>query len=440
MILPMPDVARANAPLRKPLWPPSGKLRPQNLQFVDEYAERFACECFDALAWSTWGIARIVIANEALEQGVFQVSHLEGRFPSGAPLVVSPRNPLTRRIDSSGESILVSAAIPKAASDAPNAADDASESAGVRYLRARSDRFELYPNVRLLFGAEGGDAYERITLARLHPQGRIHLDPWTLPPMTRLLSGTVLASEVGRVVSSLRARRNGLIAARKARPFDLRTVSAALMPEVLLLSIINQALAVLDHPDLTAHLPPPALHQVLTELLGGIETLGGTGPTLAVPYRHAEPGANFRALIERLLIEIPRVAREPHQAFPLARVDDATFALEVRDPELFRRRVYLVASGADESWLATSLPAHAKIASDATLPAIVNSATRGVSIALEFDPPPSLPSSARHCSFRIDTRSNYWTNILERKALRIRVLGAPRELVLSLYVLTGDAP
>jgi type VI secretion system protein ImpJ len=240
------------------------------------------------------------------------------------------------------------------------------------------------------------------------------------------------------VVAALHTRRAGLLAAREARPLDLRALPPASISPLLLLSAINQALAVLDHPDPALHLSPLGLHGVLSALLGNLESLDGRTQAVGPFYAHDAPGPSFRPLFERLLSVIPEVAREPHLAFPLTRLDAWTFSMSLRDPELFRRRAYLVAGGADESVLAIILPAYAKIGSAATLPRIVNSATRGVPIALEFDPPPSLPSSARHCSFRVDTRSDYWSEIVESRSLLVHVPEAPPDMTLAIYVLTAE--
>jgi predicted component of type VI protein secretion system len=124
----------------------------------------------------------------------------------------------------------------------------------------------------------------------------------------------------------------------------------------------------------------------------------------------------------------------------LQRVDRATFSLRLDDPDAFRRGVYLVASGVGEALLAGHLPAYAKMASPQALASLLNTATRGVAIALEFDPPAVLPSSAMHCSFRVDVRSQHWLDALQSQALVVHVPDAPPELNLALYVLRSERP
>ncbi len=425
--------------LRKPIWPPSGKLWPQHRQFPDEYGEQFAVRCIAEIAPHGWGLSRFVLASEALARGVFQVNQLEGRFLSGVPLYLTDQ-PLSRPLPRDRDSVRVSVALAKPSEDAPNVTEDQRETAAVRYRRVRrGGRSALHPHLRLLFDDEGEDTYERLTLGNVSLLGRHPTpDPWLVPPMLRILPESPVAVGMQEVVAALRTRRASLLAAREARPLDLRALPPASISPLLLLSAINQALAVLDHPDPALHLSPLGLHGVLSALLGNLEALDGRTQTVGPFYAHDAPGPSFRPLLERLLSVIPEVAREPHLAFPLTRLDAWTFSLSLREPELFRRRAYLVAGGADEAALATLLPAYAKVGSATTLPRIVNSATRGVPIALEFDPPPSLPSSARHCSFRVDTRSDYWSEIVESRSLLVHVPEAPPDMTLAIYVLTAE--
>jgi len=57
--------------LRKPLWPPSGKLLPQHRQFPDEYGEELAARSIDGVAPHRWGVSRYAVASDALARGVF---------------------------------------------------------------------------------------------------------------------------------------------------------------------------------------------------------------------------------------------------------------------------------------------------------------------------------------------------------------------------------
>lgn len=431
-----------NVPMpRKPIWPESGGIPPQHRQFPDAYAEDLTAFTLNAVVPYSWGVSRIDLDESALARGVLRVVTLEGRFASGLPAVLWPQETLERKLTlGSGASYInVSLGVPRASDDSPNVGDHV-DGGAVRYRRVAVDGASaLRPNLRILFGDEGAVSYERLPIARvLLSTGRAELDPWCVPPLVRMYPGSPVAGAVREVAASLALRQADLLSTLAARPLDMGAFSPARAPQLLLLSATNQALAVLDHADPWAHLSPQALHETLTELLGSLESLRGRSEGPVPSYVHPDPGPGFRTIVERLLAVIPSVARDPHLAFPLERRDAWTFALTLREPELFRRRAYIVASGADERVLSAHLPAHAKIASAAWLPNLVQSAMRGVPIATEFDPPPSLPSSANHCCFKIDTRSELWADVIQQGSLMVHVPEAPNGLSLTAYVLPGE--
>jgi predicted component of type VI protein secretion system len=405
----------------KPLWPDSGGVPPQHRQLPDAYAEELVAASFEASVPTGWGVSKLDVERDGT---VIRVSAFEGRFPSGICVFLPPGQTLTRIVPKLGDGVVsLDVGLAKAQVGVPCVAEDVAVRTA-RHLRARG---YLQPNLCLLLGDEGGDSFERLPVARfLHGKP----DKTFSPPLSRIPRRSTVADSVRAVVAALRERQNNLLRSRVARPLNLRTFDSTAAPQLSVLSAINQALAVLGD-----ELPPRVLHEVLVDLLGCLNgLLGDLAPIHS--YVHEAPGPGYDMLTRRLLEVIPTVARDPHLAFPLERRDQVTFALELRDPDAFRRGVYLVASGADEHLVSALLPAYAKLASSALLPSIVRQAIRGVPIALDFDAPPSLPSSSKHCCFKVDTRSDLWRDVLDQRSLMVHVPDAPRDLALTAYVLT----
>jgi type VI secretion system protein ImpJ len=434
------------APPRKPLWPESGQLFPQHFQFGDRYVEELLACRLDAVAPYAWGFSDLVVSADALAKGVLRVSRLTARFPSGQTVFVTNGDaPLERLMPPpppGSASVAVDLGLALSSDEAPNVAEDLETDAAVRHGRMKAsdgERCFLIPRLRLLCDGEGDDRYERMALARvLSRSGRLELDPDLLPPMLRVLDGTFLAEALNTLVDALLGRQAELLEVRNARPLDLVNFHPSHGPQLLLLSAINQALAVLRDPAFSRELTPRTLHAALTELLGALDGLVTPPERAAIlPYAHEAPGPNFRSVIDRLLALVPEVAKDPALVFPLQRVNASTFSLKIEDGSVFRRRVYLVAASEDLS-VPAQLAAHAKIASGSTLSSIVQSAIRGVALAAEFDPPPFLPSKATYACFRLDTRGQYWADVLEQRSLLMHVPSAPADLTISLYVLTTD--
>lgn len=408
----------------KPVWPESGGIPPQHRQLPDAYAEDLVAASFGIARAEGWGVAELGMHRDSAG---LRITKLHGRFPSGTPIHLSAPHSLYRELapPSSG-SVLLSVGLAKASPNAPNVVD-LPQGEAVRHVRVHE---HLEQNLRLLVDDEGGDAFERLPIARMTQDG---FDETFLPPLLRVLSGSWLPGALEAVQAVLGARQAELLKLRAARPLDLSALAPTQVPALLVLSAVQEAQALLRSP-----LALPQLHSVLSELLGTLDAIAGNASAPA-PYVHEAPGPSFRELTSRLLRRVPNVARDPHRAFPLERRDAATFALTLREPELFERKVYLVASGADERSLAARLPLYAKIASAAWLPSIVQQAVQGVAIATEFDAPPSLPSSDGHCCFRVDTRSDMWRDIVEQRSLMVHVPDAPRDLALTAYVFPPSA-
>ena len=408
----------------KPVWPESGGIPPQHRQFPDAYAEDLVAMSFGMTHPEGWGVAELEVEREAT--GV-RITKLQARFPSGTCILLAQGESLHRQVSLSPTGVLLSVGLAKSSPSAPNVIDVPIGEA-VRHVREHG---HLRANLRLLVDDEGGGAYERLPVARITQDG---FDDSFLPPLLRTPPGSWLAGALQAVRAALGARQAELLISRAARPLDLATLASTQVPQLLVLSALQEAMALLGST------PPPCVtHSVLAELLGTLDTIGGGGTPLP-SYAHEAPGASFRALTSRLLRRIPTVARDPHRAFQLERRDPSTFALTLQEPDLFDRKVYLVASGADERTLAARLPLYAKVASAAWLPSLVQQAIQGVAIATEFDAPPSLPSGDGHCCFRVDTRSAMWRDVVDQRSLMVHVPDAPRELALTAYVFPPSAP
>ncbi len=399
-------------------------------------------EWLGVLSPFAWGLAQLEIDSTALTRGVVRLTKASARFasgemahlPSGASLEIAlPFEELADR------PLDVFLALADLSGDGPNAggADDVA----TRYRRipaaTRGRGPTLRPRLRLFIDTQGSLPSDRLRVMRVRAtRSGIEIDPEVLPPMLWPLEGTFLPGAVAAVLSALSGRQAQLLAARRARPHEPLTFSAAETPQLVALSAIHQALAALANPASQRGLPPWQLHRVLSELLGAID--GNEADFVPPPtYVHEAPGPGFRALVGRLLAAIPLVARPPHEVFPFVRRDAHLFELKLPDPVILRRPLHLVLVGGDRGALEQSVPTYAKVASDAWMPRIVQTALRGIELAPDFDPPSSLPSSAQSACFRLNTRSEYWADVLDRGVLLFFLPNAPAELQAAIYV-TGE--
>lgn len=419
-------------------------LLPQHFEQRDQYLEALLDEWLGVLSPFAWGLAQLSIDAVALSEGVLRVISVIARFPSGelaflragdSPLEVAfPAETLAER------PLDVFLGLPDWSSEGPNAGEDGAPETATRYRSVAAQPQgrgpTLRPRLRLYVDGEDLPA-DRIRLARVRStRGDIEIDPDVLPPTLWPLPGTFLPSAIAAIVGALSARQAQLLAARRERPHEPLTFSAEQVPQLLALSTVQQALAALTNPVSRRGAHPRETHRVLSELLGAIEAL--EGQIAPVPsYIHEAAGPGFSILASRLLAAIPVFARPPHDALPFVRRDVHTFVLKLPDPALLRRRVHLVLIGAERAHLEHGAPSYGKLASEASMPQIVQTAVRGIELAPDFDPPASLPSSAQSACFNLNTRSAYWADVLERGSLVFYLPNAPQGLRVALYV-TND--
>jgi type VI secretion system protein ImpJ len=430
-------------PLEKPAVQRRGVLLSQHFELRDRYLETVLDEWLGALSPCAWGLAQLEIDGAGLEQGLFRVTALVARFPSGeiavlragdAPLEMAlPRETIANR------PLDVFVGLADLSSDGPNAGEEGGPETTTRYRsippKPQGRGPTLRPKLRLYFDGDGRLPSDRIRLALVRStRSGIEMDPDVLPPMLWPLESTSLPGAIAAVVRVLSAREAQLLAARRERPHEPLTFSAEQTPALLALSAIQQALAALTNSVSRRGAHPRESHRILSELLGAIEALGGQIAPIPA-YVHEAAGPGFRTLLDRLLVAIPALGRAPHEAFAFARNDAHTFELKLVDPAILQRRVRLVLVGGERGSLEQNVPAYAKLASNAWMPRIVQTAVRGIELAPDFDPPASLPSSAHSACFHLSKRSDYWTDVLERGSMVFFLPNAPSELRVALYVM-----
>jgi type VI secretion system protein ImpJ len=92
-----------------------------------------------------------------------------------------------------------------------------------------------------------------------------------------------------------------------------------------------------------------------------------------------------------------------------------------------------VASGAEEAFLRDRIPSLLKMASPSAMPSLIHSALRGVAIAVEFEPAPSIPRRPDVVTYRIDIRDPLWLDVEDRRSILLHVPNAPPTLAFVLY-------
>ena len=425
---------------RKPVWPPSLKLMPQHLEARDEYLEALVAHRVGATAGFDHGLTSLGLDDAALADGELVVSNLGVVFEDGqlaqceGPLICS----LTEALGEIGATADVFVVWANRSIDGSSVVDEVAETKA-RWKRVESKTTNgavasLEPHLRLAVGAPPR-AHESVLLGRFERGGNgVGFVDAVVPPLLSIHAFPPLRSWLSNAIAAVERRIAELVAARTTTPLEPTRFMASQAPPLHLLASLQRYLPRLrDMQDRrTAH--PRELYDVLAALVGGLSIVSEARPDVVPTYRHATPGPSLSELFERLSALLARTARENILSFPFKKLDDTTYRATLR-PEAFAagRRPFLVASGADEQTLRDRVPSLVKIASGAALNPLLQSSVRGVSIAVEFDPPPQLPTRRSFVCYRLDVRDRHWADIRERLDMVIHLPVQSKTIEFTLY-------
>ena len=425
--------------LRKPVWPPSLKLMPQHLEARDEYLEALVAHRLGAIAGFDHGLTSLQLDDAALADGQLTVSNLGAVFEDGelahceGPLTCS----LAEALGEIGATADVFVLWANRSIDGPSVVDDVAETTA-RWRRAESttangEVASLEPYLRLAVGPVPR-AHESVLLGRFERGGNgVRFVDAVVPPLLSIHAFPPLRFRLSNTIGLVEGRIAELVAARASIPLEPTRFTPPQAPPLHLLATLQRFLPRLKdmHSRRTAH--PRELHQVLAELVGGLSVVSETRPEVVPAYDHAAPGPSLNELFERLGELLARTARDSVLSFPFKRLDDTTYRATLRPEAFVGRRPFLVASGADEQTLRDRVPSLVKIASGAALNQLLQSSVRGVGIAVEFDPPPELPTRRAFVCYRLDVRDRYWADIRERLDMVIHLPVQSKTIEFTLY-------
>ncbi|MCL2724723.1 MAG: type VI secretion system baseplate subunit TssK [Polyangiaceae bacterium] len=425
----------------KPYWPRTLLLQPVHLQARDTYIEDMLTRRLETLMPHDYGVIATEIDDKALEEGQLIVRALEAILPSGLGIEVSPEAPLVRDISTAlgttTPSIDVFVGVPKLVLRGLNVSPDDGMARSVRYTaKSDGDMPWLLPKVALLLASEVSDPWECLRIGRLERTGGpLRMERSFSRTPLRVQAADGLQAGIKQLLNAVEERRSELVTARKDFPLNFMSASLEHLPHVQLLVALHRFFPLLKELSVRRTAHPYELYEVLATLYGTLRVFDSNAEEPPA-YAHETPGTVFPWLFEHLVTLVREAARDDTTMLPFEKVDEVSFRLTFPRTFLVGKRPYLVASGADEAYLCGKLPGLLKMASPTVLPQFVNTATQGVAVAVEFEPPAVLPRRNNQAAYRINVRDPLWLDIEDRLQVALRIEGAPSTLRFSLYSVT----
>ncbi len=417
----------------KPYWPPSRQLLPVHLQASDAHVEALLHLRTAAVLDAGPGVLDMKTDDAAWQRGVVSFRTLSAILPSGHWF--SAAEPVTREgatLPAGASSLFL--AVPKEVLRGPNVAPLGSPLHAVRFASTGAPEMPwLTPRAALVTRAELTNDVEVVRLGRIERAGtRLQWQAGSMPTAARVRGSATLKAGLDRLLAAVATRKQDLLRYRADHPFRLSDVALDALPGLHLLSILQRHAPLLADLAARSAVPPRELYRALAELYGALSAFAGEDARVPA-YAHDNLAESFPWLFREIAKLVDEAARDRTTALPFKRQDASTFVLTFDRAALVGKRPFLVGSGAEEAFLRDRVPSLLKMASPQGMAPLLQSALRGVAVAVEFEPSPAIPRRPDVVTYRINTRDRLWLDIEDRCSIVLNLTNAPPGLGFTLY-------
>ena len=436
-------------------WTEGMFLKPHHFQQSDLFQDARLAYHLRTLSPFYWGVAKLRVDLDALENMILRVIECEAVLPDG--LVI--RYPADARIEERSfqdEFPAVAAALDvyltvRALGGEGGIERFAREGERRTDLLLRDNEAEiefLVPQAQLLFATGPTDerlaGLQSVRIARVRRTGRtaprFELVPQHAPPAISVQAAPVLLRTVNEVLERLSAASRTFGQFRRERGPEAIGYGVGDFEQLLARQVLNQYIPALQHALIDESLHPYRIYGLLAELRGALTSyFPEEDPSTFPPYDHedlatcyGEIAEQVRRLLERLLpvhyVELPLVREESQFSTPL-------------DESLFSRGsmwVLALQGGGGEEGLRPRIETKAKLTSIDDMRALLNFADRGVPLRFMAQPPAEIPRYAGWSYFQVDIADRRWARIKEAASFAFHLVDAEPDVEGRLFVVLAD--
>lgn len=438
----------------KPIWSEGMLMRPQHLQQYDRWIEQLLENRVGGLIGHGWGIRRLAFDRDLLALGQIALTELEAIMPDGTALSLPEhaRLPPARVPPAAAKNVLVKLAVGArrrggteiATSDAPARRHD-QETLQVRNVTAPEkpavDLSVATLTTHLVFEGEPEDDLIVLPIGRIRdidPAGAITLSDTYVASAIDIHAVPRLVGLLNEVRSLLRTRAEALAA--RADPSRSSADSAGLI-DLVTLSIVNGAEAVLDHFAVTRGQHPETLFQALIDLAGRLSSFTGDRrkPADMPAYRHEDLESSFTPVVAMLRRLLSVVMQSAAISLPLQDRGYGILIAVIADRTLFQDSRFVLAAVASvpTETLRSQLPAQMKVGSVEQIRDLVNLQLPGVPIRALPVAPREMPFMQNAVYFELDQSAELWRSLPRSAAFAFHVSGDYSDLHLEFWAIRG---
>lgn len=418
-------------------------MSPHHLQQLDLYHENLLDLRLTALEPAPWGAVALEFDLEALRAGRVQLRHFTGILPDGLPVSFQggdPESPPSRPTEGffppAQQTLDVYLGVPRERSGVESYGGGERSQGNFRFTPAHRPVNDLTAstsiapvafaqrNVRLLFGTEPREDYDAIKLAELSRDrsGSLTLVESYIPPVLRIDASPYIMGELRTLLRLIVAKQRQLASRRRQRDASALEFAASDVTLFLELSALNGIIPLLQHAIDSGSMRPQPLFLALSQCAGQLCTfVADADPTTLPPFQFIQLRATFEELFRRLHSLLRSVALEQCLAVQLQANGDRLYRGKLEDDRLERCGQFFlsVRSELPERTVAEQLPKLAKLASWGDIQNLVQAASPGVPIQVNYRPPPEVPIQPGVLYFSLFTSDGYWRNAMRDRTLAL---------------------
>lgn len=437
-------------------WSEGMFLKPHHFQQSDLYQDARLVYHLRTVNPFHWGVARMRVDVDALENMLFRVASCEVVMPDGM-IVRFPQDALIEErsfqdeFPASAAQLDVYLTVRSLGPDGGGAERFARESETRRDVLMRDNPAVieyLVPRADLLFAI--GNAEERLAgtesvrIAQVRRTGRtsprFELSPHYAPPAVSLHAAAPLVRTVTEVIERLSAASRTFGQFRRERGPEAMGYGVGDFEQLMARQMINQYAPALQHGLLNENLHPYLAYGLLAELQGALTSYFPDEEAAAFPpYDHADLAGCFGTVAEKIRRLLERLLPVHYLEFPLAR-DGFQFSTAL-DEAVFGRGTFWVLAlqgGGGEDALRERLRSMAKVTSTADMPNLLKFADAGVPLRHLPQPPAEIPRYAGWSYFQLDVADSRWRRIKDGGSFAFHLQDAEGDVEARLFLILSE--
>ena len=409
-------------PVHKVIWQEGMLLRPQHLQHNDRYYHQQLNQT-RLLGGDAWGLLTLELNMQYLKLGKLVVNQASGVLPDGSLFDLSTAmEPLVLQVPTDAGKQGVYLALPLASGTCLDVRQPEQSDVLARYLSCEVEVGDsnvgvdarcrincARPDLRLLLGEQPGDQrFVKLKVAQVLDatgEGGVILDTAFVPTFIFVQEHGYVASCAKEVVGLLASRGDAIAARIRGES----TAAGTQLGDFLMLQVINRTELELRHCLSQARVRPEAMFRALVSMLGELSTFASDSKRahLDVHYQHADQGASFRGLMERVRAVLSVVLEQHAIELTLQPRQYGVLVCPVSELKLLGTATFILAATAqcDAEELRQRLPAHLKVGPVERIRELVNLHLAGIKVKPLPVAPRQIPFHAGKTYFMLDMSS-----------------------------------